>query len=281
MHKPSRQRRSTGTFSVIWRRFHDEHLMQVAAALAFTTLLALVPLVTLILAVAGVSTALGHLLSSLELLIRQTLLPGGVAGTIAGNISAFSHKAQGLTIPGLALLGVTAFMLLHTIERAFNHLWQVAPRPLWSRIRLYALVLLVGPFLMAAVVAAVTYAVSLSLGLFAEPPVAERVVLRYLLPALLILFFALLYHAIPNARVSPWAALGGGGLATLGFVGLQKVFELYLVKSALMKSIYGAFAAIPVFLVWLHLSWVVILLGGLFVATRRPPVRSGAAGRAR
>lgn len=275
MHNRSRYKRPAPKtdfpLQVVIRRFFTENLMQVAAALAFTTLLSLVPLVTLVLAVADAVPYLEPLLASLDMLVRSTLLPNGVAGTIAGNIATFSHKAQKLTVPGLALLGITAFMLVHTIERALNHVWQVEPRPLWARVRLYSLVIVVWPFLLAAVVAAVTFAVTVSLGFLNEPSWLERGALRILLLALLALFFALIYYAVPNAKVAPSAALLSGTVAMLAFVGLQKVFELYLVRSAIVKSVYGAFAAIPVFLIWLHMCWIVVLSGGLLAASLSRP----------
>ena len=107
--------------------------MLTSAALAFTTLMALVPLVTLVLSVAGAVPYLDLLISRLDLLVRDSLLPTGAAGMIAGNIGRFSHKAQQLTLAGIAVLSVTAFLLMNTIERAFNHLWQVKPRPMLTR----------------------------------------------------------------------------------------------------------------------------------------------------
>lgn len=258
----------------IFHRFHSENMMQTSAALAFTTLMALVPLVTVVLSVAGAVPFLDLLLTRLDLLVREALLPTGAAGTIAGSIGRFSHKAQQLTVAGIAILSVTAFLLMNTIERAFNHLWQVKPRPMLARLRLYAFVMAVWPFVLGAVAAAMSFAVSASLGLFGEPLWFRRLLLKAVSIVLLGLFFSFLYYAVPNAEVSRRAALAGGLFATLAFSIMQKFFELYLVSSAMLKSIYGAFAAFPVFLVWLHLSWAVVLFGGLIAATvNRPPAK--------
>jgi len=257
----------------IFRRFHSENMMQTSSALAFTTLMALVPLVTVVLSVAGAVPFLDLLVGRLESMVRDILLPAGAAGTIAGSIGRFSHKAQQLTIAGLAVLSVTAFMLMHTIERTFNHLWRVQPRPFLARMRLYAFVMAVWPFILAAVAAAMSFAVSTSLGLFDEPLWIRRFLLKTVSVILLGLFFSFLYYAVPNASVSRRAALLGGLFATLAFSAMQKIFELYLVSSAMLKSIYGAFAAFPVFLVWLHLSWAIVLLGGLIAAKVNRPSR--------
>jgi len=255
----------------IFRRFLDEHMMQTSSALAFTTLMGLVPLVTVVLSVAGAFPYLDLLVAKLELLIRDTLLPPGTAGAIAGNIGKFSHKARQLTLAGIAVLSVTAFLLMNTIERAFNHLWLVQPRPILARLRLYAFVMAVWPFVLGAVAGVISFAVTTSLGLFDEPAWFRRVALKAVAMLMLGLFFSFLYYAVPNAQVSRRAALTGGVFAMLAFSAMQKIFELFLVSSAMLKSIYGAFAAFPVFLVWLHLSWAVVLFGGLIAATVNRP----------
>lgn len=274
MHSPSRNRRTkqTGTLS-IFRRFHSENMMQTSSALAFTTLMALVPLVAVVLSVAHAVPFLDLLVARLDLLIREALLPTGAAVAIAGNIGKFSQKAQQLTLAGIAVLGVTAFLLMNTIERAFNHLWQVKPRPLLARFRLYAFVMAVWPFVLGAVAGAMSFAVTTSLGLFDEPIWFRRMALKAVAVLLLGLFFSFLYYAVPNAEVSRRAALTGGIFATLAFSVMQKIFEAFLVSSAMLKSIYGAFAVFPVFLVWLHFSWAVVLFGGLVAASVSRPAK--------
>jgi membrane protein len=250
----------------VFRRFRSENMMQTSSALAFTTLMALVPLVTVVLSVADAVPYLNLLIARLDLLVREALLPAGAAGAIAGSIGRFSHKAQQLTLAGVGVLSVTAFLLMNTIERAFNHLWRVKPRPLLARLRLYAFAMAVWPFVLGAVAAAMSFDVSTSLGLFDESVWLRRLLLKAVSLILLGLFFSFLYYSVPNAMVSRRAAVLGGVFAALAFSAMQKIFELYLVSSAMLKSIYGAFAAFPVFLIWLHLSWAIVLFGGLMVA---------------
>lgn len=257
----------------IFRRFLSENMMQTSSALAFTTLMALVPLVAVVLAVAGAIPFFDVLVGRLDLLVREALLPSGAAGAIAGNIGKFSQKAQQLTLAGIGLLGVTAFLLMNTIERAFNHLWQVRPRPFLAHIRLYAFVMMVWPFVLGAVAGVMSFAVTTSLGLFDESLWVRRMALKGVAMLLLGLFFSFLYYAVPNAQVPRRAAVIGGVFAALAFSVMQKGFEMFLVGSATLKSIYGAFAVFPVFLVWLHLSWAVVLFGGLIVATMSRPAK--------
>jgi membrane protein len=244
-------------------------MMQTSAALAFTTLLSLVPLLTVVVAVASAVPYFDLLIHRLDGLVREALLPTGAAGVIANNIGRFTQRAQELTALGLLFLGVTALLLMNTIERAFNHVWRVKPRPLLARLRLYAFVMAVWPFILGAVAAAMSYAVTSSLGLFDEPVWFRRVVLKGLSVVLLGIFFSFLYYAVPNARVPQRAALIGGLFAALTFAAMQKIFEFYLASAGVLKSVYGAFAVFPVFLLWLHLSWAVVLFGGLLVASLR------------
>lgn len=276
MQTQSRYRRGhakPGVVLAIIRRFRSEHMMQTSSALAFTTLMALVPLVTLVLSVADALPYLNLLIKRLDLLVRESLLPAAAANTISGSIGRFSHRAQQLTVAGIALLSVTAFILMFTIERTFNHLWQVKPRPFLARLSLYVFVMAVWPFVLAAIAAVISFTVTTSLGFFDEPIWFRRFVFKAASVMMLWLFFAFLYYAVPNVDVPRRNALAGGAFAALAFAGMQKIFELYLSSSAILQSVYGAFAAVPVFLVWLHLSWAVVLIGGLIAAMAFRSVR--------
>ncbi|MBK7898825.1 MAG: YihY family inner membrane protein [Azonexus sp.] len=242
-------------------------MVQTSAALAFTTLLALVPLLALFVAVGSAVPFVEGLLSRFDALLVETLLPSGSSGTIVKYLGNFAGKAQRLTIPGIVFLAATAIFLLATIEKAFNHVWRVEPRPLLARLKLYAIVVAVWPLVLGAIAALMSFAVSASLGVFTEPPWVRIMLLKGLSIALLGLFFAFLYYAVPNARVSRRGACLGGLFATLLFAAMQRGFELYLGSFGSFRSIYGAFATVPIFLVWLQLSWAVILLGGLLAAT--------------
>ena len=212
--------RSAGLFGIV-RRFFSENMMQTSSALAFTTLMALVPLVAVVLAVAGAIPFFDLLVNRLDLLVREALLPSGAAGTIAGSIGKFSHKAQQLTWAGIALLSVTAFLLMNTIERAFNHLWLVKPRPILARFRLYIFVMMIWPFALGAVAGVMSFAVTASLGWFDEPLWFRRLALKVLAMLLLGLFFSFLYYAVPNADVSKRSAMIGGLFATVAFSLMQ------------------------------------------------------------
>lgn len=271
MRTPSRP--ASGVFATVVRRFRSENMAQTSAALAFTTLLALVPLATLVLSLAATIPFFDTLILRLDAVLIENLLPTGSGGTIAGYVGKFAQKARQLTIPGIIMLGLTAFLLMHTIERTFNHLWHVKPRPFLARIRLYAFVMAVWPFMLGAIAAVISYAVTVSLGFVDEATWVRRLLLKIVAMLVLGLFFGFLYYAVPNVRVARRAAMVGGAFASLAFAAMQKGFELYLGSFGALKSIYGAFAAVPIFLVWLQLSWAVVLIGGLIAATAFRPAR--------
>ena len=262
-----------GLLRNIWQRFGSENLAQTSSALAFTTLLALVPLLSLVVSLAGTAPFFEALIHRLDGVLVENLLPSGSGGTIAGHLGKFAHKARNLTVPGLMVLGLTAFLLMHTIERTFNHLWRVKPRPLMARFKLYAFAMAVWPFLLGAIAGLMSYAVTVSLGFVDDPTWLRRFLLKAVSMVLLGLFFAFLYYAVPNAPVKRVAAGTGALFATLAFALMQKGFELYLGTFGAFKNIYGTFAAVPIFLVWLHLSWAVVLIGGLIAATGFGPAR--------
>ena len=260
----------SGFVRQIMRRFFSENLMQVSAALAFTTLLGMVPLLALVIVVVGWMPFAAPLFERLEWLFQESFVPGGAGGLIAGNIERFLRQAQKLTWVGLGIISITAFLLIHTIEKTFNALWGVPNRPLLARLRLYGFLMLFFPAIFAVVIAIFSYALTVSLGVFEELSVFRALQVRVISFFVGILFFSFLYHALPNKRVGWKSAFLGGAWVAAMFALLQKLFEWYLIKSALLKSIYGAFAMMPVFLIWLQISWGVVLIGGLVVSQLTP-----------
>lgn len=259
----------------ICRRFNEENFDQISGSLAFTTLLSLVPLVAIVLAVVSLLPAFGGLMNHFDQSVVRGLLPERSAALIVEHILQFSQRAADVTVVGLAVLIVSVYLLLLTIERAFNHVWSVRERRAWwRRLRLYVVVLALWPLVVAGVVIAVSHALTISLGLVGELPWLGDLMLKLTGLAVAALFFAGLYFAVPNARVAARDALSAGLFAASGFLLMQKAFGLYLAYFPSFTLVYGAFATLPIFLVWLYLSWAVVLLGALVAATlpeiRRP-----------
>ncbi|MDP2133221.1 MAG: YihY family inner membrane protein [Sulfuritalea sp.] len=251
------------------RRFHGEHCVQTAAALSFTTLIGLVPMIAaafIVISYLPVGAGLG---SALEKFLLANLLPEKAGAIIAKYVGQFASRAGRVTFLGIAVLAATALMQMLTIERAFNQIWRVrASRPFLRRLAMHGLALLLGPLVFGASLAGISFVTGVSFGLLDEPLWVKNLISRAVLPFLFMsTLFGLLYWGVPNKPVKIWHAGFGGTMAALGFVGLQKLFTLYITTGFTVNAVvYGAFSAIPVFLVWLYASWSVILIGALLVA---------------
>ena len=251
----------------VFRRFADERCAQAAAALSFSTLLSLVPMIAIaVLIITRLPFAEG-LSKALEHFLVANLLPDRAGTVIVKYIGEFTRKTQRLTLVGGLALSATALIQMLTIEHTFNAIWKVREsRPLLRRVAMHMLALLLGPLLFGGSLVVTSFIASVSFGLVEEPFWAKADLLKAVTFAFMAAMFALVYWAVPNRRIVPWHAACGGVLAALGFALMQRLFGLYLVKLPTYAVIYGAFAVIPIFLLWLYLSWAVILVGAMVVA---------------
>ncbi len=249
-----------------WRRFREERCAQIASSLTFTTLLAIVPIITVALTLISAFPVFRGLLENVEQFLVRNMLPESAA-TIGGYVEQFADNAARLTAVGIAFLFVTAIIVLLTIDRAFNQIWRVPrPRSTVQRVFIYWALLTVGPLLVGASLSLTSWLVSQSLGLVKDIPLAAEVMLDTV-PVLLTGFtFTLAYITIPNRRVLVRDALTGGVLAALAFEGMKHGFAFYIGQFPTYKLVYGAFASVPIFLLWIYLSWVVVLLGAVTAA---------------
>ena len=253
--------------AAVMRRFRAERYAQTAAALSFTTLLGLVPMLVVGAALIEILPFGIKLSSALEQFVLTTLLPEKAGTVITKYLGQFAQRADRVTWVGLAALAVTALLQMLTIERAFDAIWKVQHRRFWhKRIGLHLLTLLVGPLVFGGALASTTFLATASFGLIDEPHWVRVAITQAVPLVFLALLFGLLYWALPNRVVSRWHAGLSGGFAALAFVGMQRLFALYVVKLPTYALIYGAFAAVPIFLLWLYLSWSVILVGALVTA---------------
>ncbi len=188
---------------------------------------------------------------------------------MAGKPSSFSEKAAGLRVAGLAVLLFTALSMMSTIEGAFNHIWHVrTARRFRTRFPIYWAVLTLGPMLVGMGFAATTYIVSLPFVSEFEANLGIKQKFFIILPFLFeTLAFALMYMLIPNRPVRIRHAVLGGLFAGCLFEMAKRGFTYYLTHFPTQEAIYGAFASIPILLLWIYLSWVVVLLGAVVVRT--------------
>lgn len=249
------------------RRFYGERLIQTAAALSFSTLLGLVPMIAVVAALLDYFSFASGLRLTLEKFLLANLLPEKAGAVIAKYVGLFAHRAGRMTLLGLGVLAATALMQMLTIEHAFNDIWKVrAKRPWFRRLFMHILALLLGPLAFGGSLAVITYLASASFGIVEEPLWLNTLVFRLLPLIFMAGLFGLLYWGVPNRPVVPLHALIGGILAAVGFIAMQRLFGTYVTNFPTYTVVYGPFAAIPIFLAWIYLSWTVILAGALITA---------------
>lgn len=233
-----------------------------AAALTFTTLFAVVPMMTVVFTALAAVPSLKPVSAEIQQFIFSNLVPS-TGEAVQQHLGEFAQQASQLTVVGIGMLFVTAIMMLVTIERAFNEVWQVrAPKQgLISFLRYWA-VLSLGPFLLGAGFVLSSYLMSLRVLRDTADIVGTVLPGIGLIPLLFTaLGFTLLYTAVPNCRV-PWrAGLISGFVAACLFELAKRGFGIFVTSFSSYQLVYGAFAAFPVFLLWIYLSWMIILFG--------------------
>lgn len=263
----------TEASSTLWRRlrwvvarFDEQSCLTIAGSLTFTSLLALVPAMTVVYLGLAFLPAYAALATQAEDFIFENFIPSSSL-LVQEKLTEFAGRAEGLTELGLLGLALTTLMLLLTIERHFNAIWQVE-KPKWTlaRVLLLALLLTIGPALVLTGISVSTYLLSLPLLATVDIIGIAPLALNHLPTLCLFAVFSCLFAFVPNAVVGAREALLGGVLTTLAFkmaFALFAWFSQYFVYNV----IYGAVAVLPVFLLWLFLVWVIVLLGAIFVCS--------------
>lgn len=252
-----------------WRflvhRFLEDRGAQSAAALTYTTLFAVVPTMTLTFAMLSAIPAFQGVGLDIQHFIFRNFVPSS-GETVQEYLSAFVVQARQLTWAGVILLAATAFMMLVTIEKAFNTIWRVRQvRRGVSSFLLYWAILSLGPLLLGAGFVASTYITSLSLLSGPHALLGAQTLLGYMPLLTSVSAFTLIYASVPNARVPFKHALVGGLFTAVLFEAAKASFHLYVSLFPGYQLIYGAFATVPLFLLWIYLSWLIVLFGAELV----------------
>ena len=260
--------RATGEFLAdVVRRFYEERALQAAGSLSYTTLLSLVPLFTVALALSTAFPVFDDSMAALQVFILENFLPDarGIE-TIAEQIRSFTENAGRLTAIGIAFFVVTAVMLMFTIDEALNRIFRVQRRrPMVQQVLIYWAVITLGPVLIGGSLSMTSFAIGASFGLLNLDIVADAL-LRVLPFIFTCAALTLLYAVVPYRYVEPRHALASGILAGVLFEIAKRAFAIYLTKFPTYTLVYGAFATIPIFLVWLYVSWAVVLAGATLTA---------------
>jgi membrane protein len=247
---PRTRRPQDNLASLIARRGREERLAQAAGGLTFATVMSMVPLLAVSFALFARIPALRPAGEAIREHLLRGLLPADITKTVLKHLGQFTGNASGLTLVGSGVLLLSALALLLSVENTLNRIWLAkTPRPLLRRLALYACLLLTGPVIIGASLWATSYLLTNTRGWAATlGPIALDAAA-----------FACLFRFVPHAAVRWRDAIAGGLLAGIAFELGKRGFAIYLANMPAYRTLYGAFAPLLAFLVWVYYSWFITL----------------------
>lgn len=249
-------------------RLRQDRLFDAAGSLTFTTVLAVVPLLTVTLALFTAFPLFDQFRMSLQEYFLKSLMPDSISKAVFAHLNTFANRAARISAVGGVFLLITSLALIFSIDRTFNTIWRVRrPRGFLKRLATYWTAITVGPLLIGASMTFTTLVVTKA----SKGGSTWLDAMSWVLDFLPLLFstaaFTLLYRYLP-AKVVRWNdALAGGLIAGFAFEVAKRFFALFIAKFPSYTAVYGAFAAVPIFLLWVYLSWLIILFGAAVTAT--------------
>ena len=248
-------------------RFREDRLGVSASSLTFTTTIALVPFFTVALALFTAFPMFSKLQQTLQAWLVQSLVPDAIARQVLGYLTQFAGKASRLGGLGLGVLVISATALILTIDRTLNGIWRVRrPRALGQRILIYWAAITLGPMLLAISLGTTSYLISASRGLVRGVPGVLTFAINTIEFVLLAGGLAALYRFVPNTPVQRGHAMIGGIAAAVGIELAKRLLAWYIGTVPTYSAVYGAFATVPILLVWIYIAWVIVLLGAVITA---------------
>ncbi|MCF8466990.1 MAG: YihY family inner membrane protein [Sneathiella sp.] len=251
----------------IWHHFTHHNCLRMATALSYQTLLAIVPLAAVVFALFTAIPAFAHLQDKLTSLLFDNLLPSKIS-TVDAALRDFTINASQLTYIGLAGIAITALLLMSSIEQIFSQIWQVAAtRNPFKRLAAYLIITLIGPIAVGTSLTFVHWVIAISEEATGFQLSGAMELLSAIMPILLpLVILIILYRLVPACDVKLSHAFIGAAIATGLFLLGKYLFKLYLQYFPSYEVVYGAMAAIPLFLIWLYVSWGIVLFGATITA---------------
>lgn len=255
------------TLRTFIERFREERLGLTAGSLTFTTLISLVPLLTVALALFTAFPIFSSFQGALEKYFLKSLIPDNIARPVLASLTQFAAKASRLGAVGLVVLGVTALALMLTIDRTLNQIWRVRrPRPIAQRVLVYWTAMTLGPLLLGASLTLTSYLITTGRDMVDDLPRGIAVLLNSVDLLVLWAAVAALFHYVPNTDVRWRHAFIGASFVAVAFQLAKTALVWYLKQVPTYSTLYGAFAAVPIFLIWLYIGWSIVLLGAILAA---------------
>ena len=246
----------------VGNQFVENETSLAATSLAYTTLLSLVPFMTVLVTIFAAFPQFGNISGQIQDFVFSNFVP--TAGEVVQEyINGFVEKSRNLKLSMSLFVFVTSIMMMYTMEKALNRIWDSKPSGnVIKKILIYWTVLTMGPLLVGGGLALTSYLFSYS-GLAG----VKIYVLRFLPIMASTIGFFLIYLIVPNRKVSWKSAIVGAIVAAILFEMAKRGFGWYVTTFPSYQRVYGTLATIPIFLFWVYLSWIIILLGGTIAAT--------------
>ena len=246
-------------------RMRETQLQEVASSMTLTTLLSIVPLFAVAMSAFALFPSFADSRQALEEAIISGVLPHQYTETIVEYLRKFTDHASGLGIAGLVGLAVTSLLLIDKFFVTVNRIYQVRRmRPWGQRALLYWALITLGPLLIAFSLTVSTQIIrSASEGVDAAAVLWGMAVLQF---AVQVAAYTVLYKFVPNCHVQMSHALIGGVSASIAGLAVREAFGHY-VSAGTLSTIYGAFVAFPVLLLWFYVSWLIVFGGAAITAT--------------
>jgi membrane protein len=265
------------TAAVLGERFREDRLGLTASSLTFTTTIALVPFFTVALALFTVFPMFAKMQGRVQRWLIESLIPDNIARQVLGYLNQFASKASGLGVAGLVVLLVTAVALILTMDKTLNNIWRVRkPRPLAQRVLIYWASITLGPLVLALSLSTTASFFSASREVFGSGMV--KLLFDSFEFLLLSGGVAALYRYVPNTHVK-WTHAWAGGIFVGAAIEIAKrLLAYYLSLVPTYSVLYGAFATVPILLVWIYVAWLIVLFGAV-IAAYLPSLLTGVARR--
>ena len=254
-------------FATLRERFAQDRLGVTAGSLTFTTTIALVPMVTVVLAVVTAFPVFSKFQDITQKWLVESLVPDNIARQVLGYLTVFAGKANKLGLAGLVALVLSVLAMIFTIDRTLNAIWRVrTARSLGQRILIYWTAMTVGPLIFGLSVSISSYAISASKGLVVGLPGGVGLLLDLVQFFLVAAVMAAMFQYVPNTHVRWGHAWMGGLFVAVCLEIAKRLLGYYLSKVPTYSVVYGAFATLPILLIWIYIAWVIVLLGATLTA---------------
>lgn len=248
------------------RRAQNDTIFRVAASLSYTSLIAIVPLFAIGLSVFSAFPVFDSVKEQIQDFLLRNFVPT-IEQEVSQYLIEFIDASAQLTTIGVVSIAITAILMLSTIENSLNFIFKVTrPRRLTTKITLYWTVITLGPLLLGTAFSMRGYLFTLQ-KFMPQDIAGTEILISKLIPSLItMLLLVLVYVLVPNKKIKIGNAFIGSLVAVILFSILRKGFAYFMIKAATYKTLYGALATLPVFLIWMYLAWAVVIFGAVVTA---------------